>query len=61
MNNACGEKINIMCSIFIQILKFYQTAHFFIGFMGDPKGQSHASENSTIFMRGTLTRNLSKE
>lgn len=45
-------------SLFFHYIDFYQTAHFFSGFIFEPKGQLKSLENSSMFERGPSTRNL---
>ena len=42
-------------------LVFYQTEHFFSGFILDPRGQLKLSENSLILLMGPITLNLGGE
>lgn len=53
-------KINTFSFSSTSNLLVYQTEHFFIGFILEPRGQSKLFENSAIFESGPFTLSIMK-
>lgn len=56
--HRCRLAITSAISLFLHCIDLYQTAHFFLGFIFEPRGQLKSFENSSMLESGPRTRNL---